>query len=99
VLNSIHYDSNITETFGIVSDVYVVLNVYEDQNVVFEYSDVKQQVYRSVEESYGSELQAYGKGRKKGSTLLLVLLYWMQIQMIVLIIKIQQIFLLTMKLR
>jgi hypothetical protein len=66
VLNDIHYDSNNIETSGIISDVSVVLNVYEDQHVSFEYSDVKEQVYTSAEESYGSELHAYGKGEQKG---------------------------------
>jgi hypothetical protein len=30
VLNDIHYDRNNIETFGIISNVYVVLNVHED---------------------------------------------------------------------
>jgi hypothetical protein len=57
-LNDIHYDKNNIETSGIISDVYVVLNVYEDQHVSFEYSDVEEQVYTSVDISpdYDSEI-------------------------------------------
>ena len=57
MLNDIHF-----ETSGIMLDVSIVLNVYEDQHVSFEYSDVKEEVYTLVEESYGFELQGYSKG-------------------------------------
>jgi hypothetical protein len=40
VLNDIHYDRNNIETSGIILDVSVVFNVYEDQHVSFEYFDV-----------------------------------------------------------
>jgi hypothetical protein len=33
VLNDIHYDRNNIETFGIISDVSVVLKFYGDQDV------------------------------------------------------------------
>jgi hypothetical protein len=49
VLNDIHYDRNNIETSGIISDVSIVVNVYEDQNVSFEYSDVEEKVYTSVD--------------------------------------------------
>jgi hypothetical protein len=49
VLNDIHYDRNNIEASDIISDVSVVLIVHEDQHVSFEYFDVKEQVYTSVD--------------------------------------------------
>jgi hypothetical protein len=45
VLNDIHYDRNNIETSGIISDIYVVLSVHEDQHVSSEYPNVEEQVY------------------------------------------------------
>jgi hypothetical protein len=49
VLNDIHYDRNNIETSGIISNVFVLLSVHEDQHVSSEYPNVKEQVY-SVED-------------------------------------------------
>jgi hypothetical protein len=49
VLNDIHYDRNNIETCGIISDVFVVLNVHEDQHLSFEFFDDKEQVYFAVD--------------------------------------------------
>jgi hypothetical protein len=49
MLNDIHYDRNNTETSGIISNVSVVLNVYEDQHVSFEYSDIEEKVYATID--------------------------------------------------
>jgi hypothetical protein len=61
VLNDIHYDINNIETYGIISNVFVVLNVYEDQHVSFEYSNVKEQVYTSVDISPDYEAEINDK--------------------------------------
>jgi hypothetical protein len=65
VLNDIHYDRNNIETFGIISDVSVVLNVYEDQHVSFEYFDVEEKVYTSVDISPDYEAKINDKLVKK----------------------------------
>jgi hypothetical protein len=44
VLNDIHYDRNNIEMSGIISNVYVVLNVHEDQHLSFEFSDDEEKV-------------------------------------------------------
>jgi hypothetical protein len=65
VLNDIHYDSNNTETSGIISDVSVVLNIHEDQHVSSEYSDVEEQVYSAVDISPDYEAEIDDKLVKK----------------------------------
>jgi hypothetical protein len=49
VLHDIHYDSNNTETYDIIPDVFVVLNFHDDQHLSFEYSDDEEQVYYAVD--------------------------------------------------
>ena len=49
VLNDIHYVNNNTKMSSIISYVSVVSNVHEDQHVSFEYSDVEEKVYTSVD--------------------------------------------------
>jgi hypothetical protein len=49
VLSDIHYDRNNIETYGIISNVSIVLNVHGDQHVSFEYSDVEEKVYTSID--------------------------------------------------
>jgi hypothetical protein len=49
VLNDIHYDRNKIEASSIISEVSIVLNIYEYQHVSFEYSDVEDQVYASID--------------------------------------------------
>jgi hypothetical protein len=65
VLNDIHYDRTNIETFGTISDVSIVLNVYEDQHVSFEYSDVEGQVYTSIDISPDYEVEINDKLVKK----------------------------------
>jgi hypothetical protein len=65
VLNDIHYDRNNIETSDIISDVSVVLNVYEDQHVCFEYSDVEEQVYTTINISLDYEAEINDKLVKK----------------------------------
>jgi hypothetical protein len=65
VLNNIHYDRNNIETYGIISNVSVVLNVYEDQHVFVEYYDVKDKVYTSVDISPDYEAEINDKLVKK----------------------------------
>jgi hypothetical protein len=45
VLNDIHYDRDNIETYGIISNVSIVLNVHEDQHVSSEYPNVEEKVY------------------------------------------------------
>jgi hypothetical protein len=56
VLNDIHYDINNIETSGIISDVFVVLRVHEDQHVSSEYPNVEEQVY--YEEYFSPDYEA-----------------------------------------
>jgi hypothetical protein len=65
VLNDIHYDRNNIETYGIISDVSVVLNVYEDQHVSIECSDVEDKVYTSIDISSDYEAEINDKLVKK----------------------------------
>ena len=65
MLNDIHDDRNNIETSGITSDVYVVLNVYEDQHVSFEYYDVEDKVYTSIDISPDYEAEINDKLVKK----------------------------------
>jgi hypothetical protein len=51
VFHDIHYDSSDIEISEIISDVFVVLNVHEDQHVSFEYSDIKEKGYTSAGKS------------------------------------------------
>jgi hypothetical protein len=48
VLNDLHNDSNIVDTFDIVSNASIVLNFHERQDVSFEYSDAKEPMYTST---------------------------------------------------
>jgi hypothetical protein len=64
-LNDIHYDRNNIETSSIISYVSIVLNVYEDQHVSFEYSDVEEKVYTSVDISPDYEVEINDKLVKK----------------------------------
>jgi hypothetical protein len=65
VLNDIHYDRNNIETSGIISDVFVVLNVHEDQHLSFEYSNDEEQVYFVVDISPDCEADINDKLVKK----------------------------------
>jgi len=57
VLDDIHYDGCSVETSGIISDVYVLLDVHEDQHVSFENSDVyeKKKFAVDISPGYGTE--------------------------------------------
>jgi hypothetical protein len=65
VLNDILYDRKNIETYGIISDVSVVLNFYEDQHVSVECYDVKEKVYTLVDISLDYEAEINDKLVKK----------------------------------
>jgi hypothetical protein len=65
VLNDILYDRKNIETYGIISDVSVVLNFYEDQHVSVECYDVKEKVYTLVDISPDYEAEINDKLVKK----------------------------------
>jgi hypothetical protein len=57
VLNDIHYDRNNIEMSGIISDVFVVLRIHEDQHVSSEYPNVEEQVYSAEDFSPNHEVE------------------------------------------
>jgi hypothetical protein len=67
VLNDINYDINDIETSDIISEVFVALDIHEDQHVSFEYFEVKEKVYTSVGESDGFKSHEYDEGKQTSS--------------------------------
>jgi hypothetical protein len=57
VLNDIHYDRNNIHASSIILDVSIVLIICEYQHVSFEYSDVEEKVYTSVDISPDCEVE------------------------------------------
>jgi hypothetical protein len=71
VLYDIHYESCSTETSGITSDIFTLLDVHKDQHVSLENFDVKEQFFFAVDISpgYGDEIDVVcfsGKVNTKG---------------------------------
>jgi hypothetical protein len=59
VLDDIKHDGCSAEKYGIISDVFVILDVHEDQHVSFENYDVYEQMFSAVDVSlgYGIEVE------------------------------------------